>query len=66
MAVKKELVNINVRIPRTLKELIDEYIERDLHANLSEFIREALREKIQKDAPYLYEQLFQGASESDR
>ena len=60
---KKELVNINVRVPRALKELIEEYVKCDLHANLSEFTRDALREKIQRDAPELYKQLFKEASE---
>jgi len=61
--VKKELVNINVRIPLTLKRLIEEFVKRDLHANLSEFCRDALREKLARDAPELYRQLFQEVEE---
>jgi Arc/MetJ-type ribon-helix-helix transcriptional regulator len=59
MAQKKELVNLNVRIPATLKGLISKYIECDCHTNASEFTRDALREKLAKDAPELYAQLFQ-------
>jgi len=55
---KKELVNLNVRIPSTLKTLIAKYLECDCHTNTSEFTRDALREKLAKDAPELYAQLF--------
>jgi Arc/MetJ-type ribon-helix-helix transcriptional regulator len=58
MATKKELANLNVRIPRTLKELIHRYLDCDCHTNTSEFTRDALREKLAKDAPELYKQLF--------
>jgi len=58
LVTKKELVNLNVRIPATLKELIRKYIECDCHTNASEFTRDALREKLAKDAPELYKQLF--------
>jgi Arc/MetJ-type ribon-helix-helix transcriptional regulator len=55
---KKELVNLNVRVPTTLKELIKKYIECDCHTNISDFARDALREKLAKDAPELYRRLF--------
>ena len=58
MVMKKDLVNLNVRIPTTLKELIDKYIQCDMHTNASEFTRDALREKIQREAPELYARLF--------
>jgi len=59
MMVKKELVNLNVKLPKTLKDLMRKYVKCDLHTNLSEFTRDALREKIQHDAPGLYKKLFQ-------
>jgi len=58
---KKELRNINVRIPKTLKDLIQKYVAADMHTNLSDFTRDALREKIQRDAPDFYKLLFQEA-----
>jgi Arc/MetJ-type ribon-helix-helix transcriptional regulator len=61
MVTKKELVNLNVRVPITLKLLIGKYIDCDCHTNASEFTREALREKLSKDAPELYSQLFREA-----
>lgn|GEM_PF-2084469 len=58
---KKELTNLNVKIPTTLKQLLLQYVKRDLHTNISEFTREAIREKLRKDAPELYRQLFKEA-----
>lgn len=54
----EKLVSLNVRVPRTLKQLIRDYIELDAHKDISEFTRDALREKIQRDAPGLYRKLF--------
>lgn len=63
MAVKKESVNLNVKIPATLKDLINEAIVRDCHTNISDFTRDALRQKIEKDCPQLYKQLFKQTKE---
>lgn len=54
----EKLVQLNVRIPRNLKELMREYIEIDAHKDLSELTRDALREKIKRDAPVLYQRQF--------
>jgi Arc/MetJ-type ribon-helix-helix transcriptional regulator len=56
---KRELCNLNVKIPKTLKELIAKYVACDLHTNASDFTRDALREKLARDAPALYKGLFQ-------
>ena len=50
--------NLNVRVPSTLKGLIEKYVSLDCHANISDFTRDALRQKIQRDTPHLYKQLF--------
>lgn len=56
--MEEKLVPLNVRIPRTLKELIKQYIEMDAHKDVSEFTRDALRQKIERDAPELYREMF--------
>jgi len=56
--MEEKMVTLNVRVPRTLKDLMKEYIEMDAHKDLSEFTRDALRQKIQRDAPSLYRRLF--------
>jgi len=53
---------IAARVPRTLKDLIAKMIQVDAHINESDFLRDAVREKVQRDAPHLYEQLFKEAS----
>jgi Arc/MetJ-type ribon-helix-helix transcriptional regulator len=58
--VKKEkLVALNVRVPQNLKALMRNYVALDAHKDLSELARDAIREKIKRDAPQLFAQLFQ-------
>lgn len=52
---------ISARIPKSLKKLIEEFVRRDCHLNESDFIRDAIREKIQREAPELYARLFKEA-----
>ena len=63
--MKEKLVPLNVRVPRTLKKLIKDYIELNAHKDVSEFTRDALREKIQRDAPNLYKQLFEAKKKGE-
>jgi len=51
-------VRVSFRMPLVLKNLVDEYVRRDAHLNPSDLYRDAVREKIQKDAPHLYQNLF--------
>lgn len=57
---RKKLTNICIAIPQTLKDLIEQFVSMDTHTCLSEFVRDAIREKLQKDAPNLYMQIFKG------
>ena len=41
-------------------ETIDQYIKKDTHTTRSEFIRQAIREKIQRDAPDLWSKILKG------
>lgn len=52
-------VMVSARIPRTLKKLMEQYVALDTHLNESELIRDALREKIQREAPSLYQKQFE-------
>jgi Arc/MetJ-type ribon-helix-helix transcriptional regulator len=54
---KEKLVPLNVKIPRSLKNLMKEVIELGSHKDLSELTREALWEKIKRNFPKLYEKL---------
>jgi Arc/MetJ-type ribon-helix-helix transcriptional regulator len=57
--MKEEPVKISAWIPRTLKQLMSKYVAQDTHLNESDFIRDAIREKIQREAPELFKQLFE-------
>jgi len=59
-------VRITARVPASLKELMRKYIQRDTHLNESDFIRDAIREKILKDAPELIRDLFHGDNDGDQ
>ena len=56
--MKKE-TRINARIPLSLKKLMQQFIAKDTHINESDLIRDSITEKIQRDAPELYNQLFE-------
>jgi len=61
MATRTE--TIGVRITKQSRKLIRKYLERDQHINESDFIRDAIREKIERDAPDLVNELFEGEAE---
>ena len=56
---KQRMAQLNLRVPHNLKELMKQYIVLDAHKDLSELTRDAIREKIKRDAPELYLELFQ-------
>ncbi|GAH94232.1 unnamed protein product [marine sediment metagenome] len=56
--MSKEMVNINVRVTSTLKKIIEKYVDLDTHINVSDFTRDALREKIKRDAPWFIEEIL--------
>ncbi len=58
MVVKEEAETVSSRIPAKLRVLMGQYILHDTHLNESDFIRAAIREKIERDAPELMEDMF--------
>jgi len=59
ITMEKQESVIAARVPKTLKELIAEFVKQDTHMNESDFVRDAIREKIRREAPHLYTKLFQ-------
>lgn len=49
------------RVTDPLAKVIEEYLRRDAHVSPADFLRDAIREKIKRDAPELYKQLFREA-----
>ena len=56
--MNKETKVVATRVTPQMAELIKEICRRDAHVNPADFIRDAVREKIQRDAPELYSELF--------
>jgi len=59
----REMTIVSVRLSKRFKKIVERYIKVDLHKDISEFIRDAMREKIQRDAPLLYDELFKRKNE---
>ena len=57
MKIENDAV-ITTRIPAKMRDLLDKFIQQDTHLNRSDLVRDAIREKIRKDAPELYAELF--------
>lgn len=58
LTMEKQDAFIGVRVPRKLKDLIRKIVSLDAHLNEADFVRDAIREKILRDAPELYRQLL--------
>lgn len=50
---------VATRITEPLSNAIDIYLQRDTHVSSADFLRDAIREKISRDTPDLYKQIFQ-------
>jgi len=60
--VKKRMVQLNVRVPKKFKDLMIKYVEVGTHKDLSEFTRDAVREKIKRDAPNFFAEMIEKES----
>jgi len=52
---------VATRVTNRTSELIDEFCRRDGHVNVADFIRDAIREKLQREASELYRRFFEEA-----
>jgi len=52
-------VVISCRVTRRFADLIKRFCELDAHVNQADLLRDSVREKIQREAPELYRQLFE-------
>lgn len=58
MSTKSKLGFVGIKMSKNFIEAIDEYVNRDTHSSRSEFIRTAIREKFQRDAPELWARIL--------
>lgn len=56
---------VATRVTDPLAKLIERYLKMDAHVSPADFIRDAIREKIQRDAPHLYQELFQQSGKKE-
>jgi Arc/MetJ-type ribon-helix-helix transcriptional regulator len=56
---KQKTKVIATRIPEQFAEILQTYCKKEAYINLADLLRDALRNKIQHEAPQLYNQLFQ-------
>ena len=49
---------VGTRITENLEKVIGEYLKRDAHLNVADFIRDAIREKLKRDTPDLYDAML--------
>lgn len=59
MGKEKENIMVTFMMPKTMKELIEKIVLADTHSNLSEFMRDAIRQKIQREYPQLITKLME-------
>lgn len=50
---------IATRVTTNFAELVEDFVEKDSHLNVAEFVRDAMREKIRREAPDMYAKMFQ-------
>ncbi len=60
MEKKERLTVVSLKVTHSFKKLIEDFIALDTHVTKSGFVRDAIREKIMRDAPGLYARLFSG------
>jgi len=56
--MKNETDVVPARITLRLAELIEEFCGRDAYLNLADFIRDAIRDRLQREALELYTRFF--------
>jgi len=54
---------VATRITINLAKLIEDHCKGDSHVNTADFVRDAIREKLQRDAPEHYHKLLREGKE---
>ena len=53
----EDVILIGTRVSRSLYKVIREFMKRNGYVTMSDFLRDAIREKIRREAPQLFEML---------
>jgi Arc/MetJ-type ribon-helix-helix transcriptional regulator len=57
---KQKTKVVATRVTEHYAQVLEEYARKDAYINCSDLLRDALREKLQRDAPELYRQVLWG------
>jgi Arc/MetJ-type ribon-helix-helix transcriptional regulator len=55
MATEKTTIVVSCRVSEKLAEMIKKHCENDMHVNIADFVRDAIREKLERDSRFLRE-----------
>jgi len=55
-----KLIVVSTRVTKPLAKAIEKYLQIDAHVTPADFIRDAIREKLKRDVPHLYQKMLQG------
>jgi antitoxin ParD1/3/4 len=50
MMSEPQIITMNISLPQPLKRYVDDSVSSGIYSSASEFVREAIREKLQRDA----------------
>jgi len=53
-------ITVATKITMPFRKVLQEYMRRDSHVSPADLLRDALREKIAREAPDLYKKLHEG------
>jgi len=59
MMTKEKPETVSSLIPKTLRNAMQKMVLMDTHLNESDWIRAAIREKVQRDAPHLLKEMLE-------
>lgn len=62
--VERETVVLSCRVSERFAQLVKKFCSLDSHLNPADLLRDSLREKIAKEAPKLYAQMFEEQREN--
>jgi len=50
---------VSTRVTEPLAKVVEKYLHSAAHVSLADFVRDAIREKLQRDVPQLYREMLQ-------
>ena len=61
---EERYIFLGAKIPKILMEALEKYLQVDTQATKSEFVRNAIREKIERETPWIMKEIRAEAEEA--